>query len=96
MWGILISAGATLLEWCLGGSVMGWIASTITWAFGTISIGLVIKALPSWFNVGSLSNSFSALTPQMWYFMDYFQAQTALQIVFTAFTARFVIRRIRK
>lgn len=94
MWDIVVSALGKIIQWMLTGGVIKWALAAILWGAGTLLTKLMTALLPDWFGTGGLTDGFSLFSPAMWYFWDYCQGTLAVSMIFGAFAARFLIRRI--
>lgn len=86
------------------------LAPVLTWVFreviirfiifGGVLIGLgllvpkAIGYLGGFINPGGLTSAFGAVSPGVWYFLDFFQLGYGLPLVLSAYIARFLIRRL--
>lgn len=94
MWGIVVSALGRVVGWLLGAGTMQWVVAAVLW-FGLASLlDLLLDLLPSWFGTDGLTSATSVFTPQIWYFIDYFNVQEGLSMLLSAYAIRFLIRRI--
>lgn len=94
MWGVLLSAGGRLLGWALGGTTMKWIFSAVLWFGLALLLDLVLDLLPAWFSPDGLTGATAVFTPEIWFFIDYFNLQLGLSMTLSAWAIRFLIRRI--
>ena len=94
MYGIILSAFGWILRYVLGSGAIKWAVLALLWFGATVLVDLMSSLIPAWFDAASLPAMFSFLTPASWYFFDYALAGTALNYMFSAYTARFLIRRI--
>lgn len=56
--------------------------------------GLVIEKLFPSNGATSLTNSFSSLTPEIWYFLDLTAVPLGVPMILSAYVSRFILRRI--
>lgn len=90
LFGILLSAG-----W----SVLGWIFRTVLIKFVVLvalfylvqELSSVLLSLLPQIGIG---DSFTVISPGVWFFLDFFQIQIGVSMMISAFTTRFLIRRI--
>lgn len=94
MFAALVAAFGRILSWFLGASSMKWAVGAFL-AFGlTLLVDLILTLFPTWFSPDGLASATSVFPPSMWFFIDYFQLQVGLSMTFSAYVARFLIRRI--
>lgn len=94
MFAAVVAALGRILAWFLGAGTMKWALGAFL-VFGlTILVDFLLTLLPAWFSPDGLSGATSVFTPQVWYFLDYFNIQAGLSMAFSAYVARFLIRRI--
>jgi len=55
---------------------------------------ILLGWLPAWFGVGAITNSLQGIPSGVWWFMSMFRVDLGLEMVVTAFTTRFLIRRL--
>lgn len=94
MWGVIISALGRVIGWVLSTSTMKWAFSAVLWFGLALLLDLLLDLLPSWFSTDGLTSAASVFTPEIWYFIDYFNIQLGLSMTLSASAVRFLIRRI--
>lgn len=94
MFGVIVAAFGRLVGWFFGAGVVKWGFVAVLFGGIALLLELLIDLLPAWFTADGLSGATSAFTPEMWYFIDYFQLSTGISLVLSAYAVRFLIRRI--
>jgi hypothetical protein len=94
MWGIVVSALARFFSWVLGAGTVKWAFAAGLWFGLALLLDLLLDLLPAWFSPEGLSGATCAFTPEVWFFLDYFQVSQGLSMVLSAHAVRFLIRRI--
>lgn len=93
MFNVFVAALGRILTWALGSGVMKWAVMSFLWFGLVVLLDVVISLLPTWFTGDGLSAA-ASFTPQIWFFIDYFNVQLGMSITLAAFATRFLIRRI--
>lgn len=93
MFNVIFAALGRILTWCLSSGAIKWAIMAFLWFGLVVLLDVVISLLPTWFTGEGLSSS-SNFTPQIWFFMDYFNVQLGISMTLAAFATRFLIRRI--
>lgn len=67
-----------------------------TAVFGLVAILIptVIQAIAPYISTGSFTSAFSAVSPGVWFFLDFFQLGFGVPLLITAWITRFTIRRL--
>lgn len=94
MWGVLIGALGSLVKWALGASTIKWAFSAVLFFGFSLLIGVILGLLPAWFSGEGLASHSSVFTPEVWYFIDYFLIEEGIALVLSAYSVRFIIRRL--
>lgn len=91
MFGILLSALNTVLAWLVRSVLVKFAVFFALYFITTEFIAVITSILPS----GSAVNgAMASVTNSTWYFLDVFMVQTGIAMVVSAYTTRFIIRRI--
>lgn len=94
MFAPLIAALTRILAWFTGPAVIKWLFALVATAGFALLLDVLLSLLPAWFDGASLQASAAWFPPEVWYFIDYFQLQQGLGLMFSAYVARFLIRRL--
>jgi len=85
---------APLIGFILRDIVIKFVVFAAIFALVAILAPIALGYLAPFLGVQSLSNSFSAVSPGVWFFVDFFQLGYGLPLLITALVTRFVIRRL--
>lgn len=85
---------APLVSWIFRGVVVKFVILTGLFAVMAILIPKVIDLVAPYLAVTFLTNAFNAIPPAMWWFIDMFQLDVGLPLLFSAVITRFLIRRM--
>jgi hypothetical protein len=97
VYAILISAFNFILGWLLRAVVLKFIIFTSMFAVLSLFIPIMVNwMLNAGVSGSALSTSMSNITPEVWYFLDYFQVGYGLPLVLSGYMTRFLIRRLPK
>jgi hypothetical protein len=91
MYGILVSALNTFLTFLVRSILVKFV--TFFALFFVVS-GFIDYLAPLLPNAGALNASFGNIGSGVWYFLDLFQFSTGISAIISAYTLRFMIRRI--
>lgn len=94
MLAIFTTAFSRLFAWLAGAGTMKWLVGSVVFFGLAFLLEVVLDLLPAWLDAAALSAGFSVLTPEMWYFIDYFRVIEGLSLLLSAYALRFLIRRI--
>lgn len=94
MFNVLVAALVRVFGWLLGSGVVKWGVLALLWFGFSLFLDIILDLLPAWFTPAGLSSATSVFTPEIWYFIDYFNMQTGISMILAAYTARFLIRRV--
>ncbi len=94
MFGLIVAAASRVVAWGLGSGVVKWGFTALLWFGLALLLDIVLDLLPAWFSSDGIGGASSVFTPEIWYFIDYFNLQLGLSMLFGAYVARFLIRRI--
>ena len=94
MYALIFAALSRVVAWCLGSGVIKWGFTALLWFGLALLLDLVLDLLPAWFSPDGIASASAVFTPEVWFFVDYFQLQTGLSMLLGAYVARFLIRRI--
>lgn len=90
----LKSALAPLFGWLVRGAVLKASAFTVIYALVGYLVPLALSYLTPFLGVGNLNDTFSAISPGVWFFLDAFRIDVGLPLLISAAVARFLIRRL--
>ena len=91
MFGILLSAGNSLLAWLVRGVVVKFVVMiSLYWIVAEL-VGVMSGWLP---NGSGLTSAFGGIGAATWYFLDLFAFSTGMPLLISAYVTRFLIRRI--
>ena len=91
MFGILVSAFNFVLAWVVRSLLVKFVIFFGLYYITSEFIGFLVPLLPTSSN---LSGAMSGLTSATWYFLSVFNVQSGLSMVVSAYSTRFIIRRI--
>ncbi|TCK37161.1 uncharacterized protein DUF2523 [Paraburkholderia sp. BL8N3] len=93
MYAILISAVWAAFSWLLRSVLIKFVFYFAIYFFVTETVAYLQGAgvLPT---VASLANGFGGITSGVWYFLDVFAVPYGMPLIISAFSARFLIRRL--
>lgn len=94
MFAVIVAALGQFVSWLLGASTFKWIFSAFLWFGLAALLDLLLDLLPGWFSTDGLVSASAVFTPEIWFFIDYFNVQLGLSLTFSAWVVRFLIRRI--
>jgi hypothetical protein len=94
MFGVFVAALGKIIGWLFGSAVVKWGVTALLFFGFTLFLDIALDLFPSWFSSEGLSNATSVFTPEIWYFIDYFNVQLGISMVLGAYVARFLVRRI--
>jgi hypothetical protein len=89
MYDSILAAFIALITWFLGflGTIFSWVINI----FGVIVFTVIGAIYPS-FSPDAFTQALTNISPGAWYFWDYLNLDFAIQSIFTALLARFIIR----
>jgi hypothetical protein len=90
MLGIIFSA----LSWLVRGVVVKGVAATAIFGVVALLVPFVVDKIAPFISTTSLAQSFSNLSPSVWFFLDLFRLDYGLPLMISAAVARFLIRRL--
>lgn len=94
MFAAITAALGFVFRWLLGAGTIKWAFLAVV-GFGFASLlDLLLDLLPSWFGTEGLTTAAAVFPPSVWYFMDYFNVQAGLSMMFGAYVVHFLIRRL--
>lgn len=85
---------APLVTWVFRDVVVKFIVFAAVFALVAFLVPKAIAFLGDFISPGGLTNAFSAVSPGVWFFLDFFQLAYGLPLVISAGVARFLIRRL--
>ncbi|WP_396267051.1 DUF2523 family protein [Ideonella sp.] len=91
MFGILLSALNTVLAWLVRSVLVKFAVFFALYFVTTEFIAAITSILP---NGSAVNGAMASVTNSTWYFLDVFMVQTGIAMVVSAYTTRFIIRRI--
>ena len=91
MLGILLSAINSALAWVFRALLVKFILFFALYYITSEFTGFIASLLPK---AASLNGALSGITSGTWYFLDAFQLPMGLSLLVSAYTTRFIIRRI--
>lgn len=91
MFGILVSAFNFILDWLVRSVLVKFVLYFGLYFITTEFIEIITPLLPS---ASQLSGSLSGIASSTSYFLDVFALQTGLSLIVSAYTTRFIIRRL--
>lgn len=93
MYGILLSAGASILTFLLRSVLVKFVVFFGLFFIATEFIDVLVSSgiLP---NSSQISGSFSLIPSSVWFFLDLFKFSFGFSVLLSSFVTRFIIRRI--
>lgn len=91
MFGILVSAGMRILSFLLGSSVVKFVLYFALMFIVNEFFSLVSSMIPQ---AGRVNFALGGIPGSVWYFLDLFNVSAGLSAIFSAYTTRFLIRRL--
>ena len=91
MFGILLSSANAALGWVFRSIVVKFALYFALYFITTEFIGFVANLVPG---PGSINSALSGIGAGVWYFLDVFQLQVGISALVSAYTTRFIIRRL--
>lgn len=90
----LKSALAPLFGWLVRGAVVK--ASTFTAVLAVLGffVPMAVGFITPFLGVGNLSAVFGAVSPGIWFFLDFFRIDIGVPLLLSALVTRFLIRRL--
>lgn len=85
---------APLVTWIFRAVVIKFVVFTAIFALVAFLVPKVVGYLGSFINPGGLTSAFSAVSPGVWFFLDFFQLSYGVPLLISAWVARFLIRRL--
>lgn len=86
----LLSAVMSALAWLLRSVIIKFVVLFALYWLMVELTPVLLSLLPAI----TFGDSFSVLSPGVWFFLDFFQIQTGATMLLSAFVTRFLIRRI--
>lgn len=83
-----------VLSWIFREVVVKFIVFASVFALVALFVPKVVSLLGSFLNTGGLTSAFSAVSPGVWYFLDFFQLGYGVPLLISAWVSRFLIRRM--
>ncbi len=90
----MLAIFSTALRWLIGFAQIKAVFASILTLVTMFLINIVKNALTPYMNLSALNSAFSAIPPAVWYFVDMANLTFAFTTIITAYTVRFLIRRI--
>lgn len=90
LFGILLSAGWSVLAWIFRTVLIKFVVLVALFYLVQELSTVLLSLLPQ---IG-IGDSFTVISPGVWFFLDFFQIQIGVSMMISAFTTRFLIRRI--
>lgn len=91
MFGILLSAFASVLTWVFRSVLVKFALFFALYFITSEFTGFIASLLPK---ASALNGALSGITAGTWYFLDAFQLPMGLSLLVSAYTTRFIIRRL--
>jgi hypothetical protein len=91
---VLGSVIYSIVMWLLREVIIKFVILTAFYALIVVLVPVAISYLLPFISTSSLNSSFMGLSPEMWYFIDFFNLDFGLPLMISAFVARFLIRRL--
>lgn len=91
MFGIVLSALNSALAWIVRAVLVKFVLFFALYFITSEFVSFIAALLP---NGGALNNALSGIASSTWYFLDVFMIPQGLSAVVSAYTTRFIIRRI--
>jgi hypothetical protein len=91
MFGILVSAGMRILGFVLGSSVIKFVVFFALLFIVNEFFQIVASMIPQ---AGALNLALGGIPGSVWYFLDLFNVSAGFSAIFSAYTTRFLIRRL--
>lgn len=85
---------APLVTWVFRDVVVKFMVFTAVFALVAFFVPKAIAYLGGFINTSGLSSAFSAVSPGVWFFLDFFQLGYGIPLLISAWVARFLIRRL--
>lgn len=83
-----------IISWILREIVIKFSVLTAVYALVAFLVPKAIDYLTPWLGTGSLSSAFSAVSPGVWFFLDFFNLGYGVPLLISAAVTRFLIRRL--
>lgn len=91
---VLVGLLWAAVTWIFRAVVIQFIVMAVILVIVTQLMPIVINYVQSFVNPGTLSGVFGALDPSVWFYLDFFALDVGVPLIFSAYVARFLIRRI--
>ena len=91
MFGILLSALNSVLAWVFRALLVKFVLFFALYFITSEFTGFFASLLPK---ASALNGALSSITAGTWYFLDAFQLPMGLSLLVSAYTTRFIIRRM--
>ena len=91
MFGILVSAFNLILAWVVRSVLIKFIVFFALYFITTEFFAIISNLLP---NASTLNGALGGISSSLAYFLDVFALKTGLSLLVSAYTTRFIIRRI--
>lgn len=85
---------APVITWLIRDVVVKFLVFTAIFALIAFLVPKAIGYLGSFINPGGLTSAFGAISPGVWYFLDFFQLAYGVPLLISAWVSRFLIRRL--
>lgn len=85
---------APLVTWIFRDVVVKFLVFVAVFALVAFLVPKAIAYLGNFINPGGLTSAFGAISPGVWYFLDFFQLGYGVPLLISAWVARFLIRRL--
>lgn len=91
MFGILLSALNSVLAWVFRSLLVKFALFFALYFITSEFVGFISALLP---NASSINGTLSSITAGTWFFLDVFQLPMGISALVSAYTTRFIIRRM--
>jgi len=85
---------APVLSWIFRDVVVKFIVFASVFALVAFLVPKAINYLGGFINPSGLSSAFGAVSPGVWFFLDFFQLGYGVPLLISAWVSRFLIRRL--
>jgi hypothetical protein len=83
-----------IVSWIFREVIVRFVLMAAIYAVITVLIPILLNFILPFLGVGSLTGSFSLISPQVWFFLDVARLDYGLPLILSAAVSTFIIRRI--
>jgi hypothetical protein len=83
-----------IVTWLIREIVIKFVVLTAIFLVAKVFSDVAIEYLQVWLDTSGIANALGSLPSAAWYFLNMFHVPTGMQLIFSAYVTRFLIRRL--